>query len=206
LPGSRIFEEELQGKSTGKYKNNEIYNIKMIMNFLELAKQRCSIRSFIEKPIEKKKLEYILEAGRVAPSACNKQPQRIIVVQNAENIKKVQKAYRTFGSQCVFIICRDKRNELIRPFDNKCSGDLDIGIVTDHMMLAAREKGIGSVMVGLFDPGIITKEFNIPEYIQPTALLILGYPENGFLSENRHDKERKPLDETVMMEEYTLLQ
>ena len=172
------------------------------MNFLELAKQRCSIRSFIEKPIEKEKLEYILEAGRVAPSACNKQPQRIIVVQDSENIKKVQKAYKTFGSQCVLIICRDERDALIRPFDNKCSGDLDIGIVTDHIMLAAREKGIGSVMVGLFDPVIIRDGFNIPEYIQPTALLILGYPQNGFLSKNRHTTERKPIHETVMMEAY----
>jgi len=172
------------------------------MDFLELAKLRCSIRSFTDKPVEKKKLQRILEAGRVAPTACNKQPQRIIVVQNSENIKKVQKAYKTFGSQCILIICRDEREALVRVFDNKCSGDLDIGIVTDHMMLAAREIGIGSVMVGLFDPGIIRKEFDIPEYIQPTALLILGYPKNGFLDPNRHLTERKPMNETVMMDGY----
>jgi nitroreductase len=172
------------------------------MDFLELAKQRCSIRLFESRAIEKEKLDYILEAGRVAPSACNKQPQRIIVVQNETNIRKVQKAYKTFGSPCVLIICRDERDSLIREFDNKCSGDLDIGIVTDHMMLAAREKGVGSVMVGLFDPRIIRKEFNIPEYIQPTALLILGYPKNAFLDPNRHVTQRKPINETVMMEAY----
>jgi nitroreductase len=172
------------------------------MDFLKLAKQRCSIRSFTDRPVEKEKLRYILEAGRVAPSACNKQPQRIIIVQNPVNIEKVQKAYKTFGSQCVLIICRDERDALVREFDNKCSGDLDIGIVTDHMMLAAREKGIGSVMIGLFDPGIVRKEFAIPGYIQPTALLILGYPENGFSDANRHRTQRKPIDETVMMEEY----
>ena len=172
------------------------------MNFLQLAKQRCSTRSFSAKPIAEETLDYILEAGRIAPSACNKQPQRIIVVRNSANLKKVRKAYETFGSHCVFIICRDERDALIRPFDDKCSGDLDIGIVTDHMMLAAREQGIGSVMVGLFDPGIIRKEFTIPEYIQPTALLVLGYPEHGFSNENRHSTERKPLGETVMMETY----
>jgi nitroreductase len=172
------------------------------MVFLELAKQRCSIRSFAEKTVEPEKLEYILEAGRVAPSACNRQPQRIIVVRDLANIKKIKKAYKIFGSQCVLIICRDERDSLVRPFDNKCSGDLDIGIVTDHMMLAAREKEIGSVMVGLFDPRIISKEFNIPEYIQPTALLILGYPKKGFLDVNRHSTERKPIGETVMMEKY----
>ncbi|PKK90358.1 MAG: nitroreductase [Candidatus Wallbacteria bacterium HGW-Wallbacteria-1] len=173
------------------------------MDFLELARNRCSIRSFKDIPIEKIKLHYILEAGRVAPTACNKQPQRIIVVQSPENIEKVQKAYRTFGSQCVLIICRNERDALIREFDNKCSGDLDIGIVTDHMMLSAREVGIGSVMVGLFDPKIIRREFNIPSYILPTALLILGYPEKGFLDAGRHDTDRKPISETVMMEKYS---
>jgi len=172
------------------------------MDFLDLAKQRCTIRSFSDKTIEKEKLDYILESGRVAPSACNKQPQRIIVVQNEKNIEKVQKAYKTFGSKCVMIICRDERDALVRPFDDKCSGDLDIGIVSDHMMLAAREKGIGSVMVGLFDPRIIRNEFELPDYIQPTALLILGYPKEGFLDPNRHLTQRKPISETVMMEKY----
>ncbi|MDQ2087940.1 nitroreductase family protein [Herbivorax sp. ANBcel31] len=172
------------------------------MDFLKLAKRRCTTRGFTEKRIDKDDLDLILSAGRVAPTACNKQPQRIIVVQRPDGIFKVQKAYQTFGSQCVLIVCQDKRNPLIRPFDQKCSGDLDIGIVCDHLMLAARELNIGSVMVGLFDPGIIRKEFNIPEYIEPTALLILGYPSEGFLSSDRHKTERKPLEDTVMYESY----
>ncbi|VDN49155.1 Nitroreductase [Petrocella atlantisensis] len=143
-----------------------------------------------------------MSAGRVTPTACNKQPQRIIVVQRPENVFKVQKAYQTFGSQCILIVCQDKRDALIRPFDEKCSGDIDIGIICDHMMLAARELNIGSVLVGLFDPHIIRKEFSIPEYIEPTVLLILGYPTNGFLSPDRHKTERKPLEDSVMYETY----
>lgn len=158
------------------------------MDFFQLAKQRCTTRGFTDKHIPEKDLEYILHVGRIAPTACNQQPQRIIAVQKPKNIMKVQKAYRTFGSTCVLIVCRDRRNELIRP--------------CDHMMLAAREKGIGSVMVGLFDPAIIRAEFEIPEYIVPTALLIMGYPEE-FLSPERHSKDRKPLDETVMFECYS---
>lgn len=173
--------------------------------FFELAKQRCSIRSFTDRVIEKEKLNYILESGRVAPSACNKQPWRIIVIQNQENIKKIQKVYNTFSSQCILIICRDERESLVREFDNKCSGDLDIGIVADHMMLSAREQEIGSVMVGLFDPRIVRKEFTLPDYIEPTALLILGYPKDGFLDLNRHTSERKSITETVMYEKYTEL-
>ena len=173
------------------------------MDLLTLAKQRCTTRGFTDKKIEKEDLDKILEAGRVAPSACNRQPQRIIVVEKPENIKKVEKAYRTFGSPCVMIVCQDKSYPLIRPFDGKCSGDLDIGIICDHMMLAARELNIGSVMVGLFDPAIIRKEFGIPEYIEPTALLLLGYPADGFLNADRHKTERKPIRETVMYERWS---
>lgn len=173
------------------------------MEFLDLAKQRCTTRSFNDTAIPEEDLQKVLSVSRLAPSACNRQPQRIIVVREPENLSKVQKAYKIFGSSCVLIVCRDRRNELVRPFDNKCSGDLDIGIVCDHIMLAARELGVGSVMVGLFDPAIIRKEFDLPEYIEPTALLILGYPANGFLSPDRHQTERKPLYDTVMFECYS---
>lgn len=173
------------------------------MDFLKLAKQRCTTRGFTDKQIDKEDLERILSAGRIAPTASNKQPQRIIVVQRPDGILKVQKAYQTFGSQCILIVCQDKRNALVRPFDKKCSGDLDIGIICDHMMLAARELNIGSVIVGLFDPQIIRKEFHIPEYIEPTILLFLGYPVKGFLSPDRHKTERKPLEDTVMYHTYS---
>ena len=172
------------------------------MDFLTLAKKRCTTRGFMEKEILSKDLEQILSAGRVAPTACNRQPQRIIVVRRRENMVKVEKAYRTFGAPRALIVCRDRRGELIRPYDKKCSGDLDIGIVCDHMMLAARELEIGSVMVGLFDPAVITKEFILPEYLEPTALLFLGYPSKGFLDSERHAEERRPLCETVWYEAY----
>lgn len=172
------------------------------MSFIELAKSRCTTRGFTAQKIAKDDIATILSAGRIAPTACNQQPQRIIVVQQQKNIAKVEKAYKTFGSQCILIVCRDRRNELIRPYDNKCSGDLDIGIICNHMMLAARELNIGSVMVGLFDPLIVRNEFSIPDYIEPTALLLLGYPEKGFLSPDRHSTVRKPLTDTVMYEVY----
>lgn len=172
------------------------------MDFLDLAKKRCTTRGFTDRCISEEDLQKLLLSSRMAPSACNRQPQRIIVARQPETIQKVQKAYQTFGSSCILIVCRDRRNELIRPYDRKCSGDLDIGIVCDHIMLAARELEIGSVMVGLFDPAVIRREFCLPEYIEPTALLMLGYPSNGFLSPERYHTERKPLQDTVMFERY----
>lgn len=124
----------------------------------DVPKNRCSLWFIVKSCVfssAQKSFRTILSASRVAPSACNRQPQRIIVVREPENLLKIQNTYKTFGSPCVLIVCRDRRNELVRPFDNKCSGDLDIGIVCDHMMLETRELGLGSVMVGLFDPAII---------------------------------------------------
>ena len=172
------------------------------MKFLELAKQRGTTRGFTADAIGDGDLDYILAAGRIAPTACNRQPQRIIVVRRPEGIRKVGKAYRTFNAPCVLIVCRDARDALVRPFDGKCSADLDIGIVCDHMMLAARERGIGSVLVGLFDPRIIAGEFDLPDHIEPTTLLFLGRPEKDFPSPDRHATERKPLEETVTYERY----
>ena len=74
------------------------------MDFLTLAKKRCTTRGFMEKEILSKDLEQILSAGRVAPTACNRQPQRIIVVRRRENMVKVEKAYRTFDAPCALIV------------------------------------------------------------------------------------------------------
>ena len=171
-------------------------------DFLFLAKSRCTTREFSERVISDEHLNRILEAGRVAPSACNRQPQKILVVRSPENLRKAELACPLFSSQCVLIVCRDRRNELVRPSGNKCSGDLDIGIVCDHMMLQARELGIGSAMVGWFDPAIICGEFHLPADMVPAALLILGYPKDKFASPERHASERKPLNETVMFESW----
>ena len=78
------------------------------MDFLTLAKQRCTTRGFTGEKISDKDLNGILTVGRVAPTACNKQPQKIIVVQKEENIRKVSKAYKTFGAPCVLIVCIEK--------------------------------------------------------------------------------------------------
>jgi len=172
------------------------------VDFLTLAKQRCTTRGFTDRPLPESDLDRILHAGRVAPTACNRQPQRILVVRKPENLRKVEKAYRTFGAPCVLIVSQDRSDPLIRPWDGKGSGDLDIGILCDHLMLAARELGIGSVMVGLFDPGIVRREFHIPARFEPTALLLLGYPAEDFLSPDRHETLRKPLSETVRYETY----
>lgn len=147
------------------------------MKFIELAKNRCSIRQFSQKSVEKEKLDLILEAGLLAPTACNNQPHRILVIENEESLSKLRKCtpYH-FDAPIVLLICYDNSQSWKRSFDGKDSGDIDASIVTTHLMLQATELGLGTTWVGHFNPDTIKKEFSIPENITPVALLPLGYP------------------------------
>ena len=170
------------------------------MEFLEIAKKRYSVRSFLPKQIENDKLMKILEAGRVAPTGCNIQPQKIIVVQSKDGLEKVGKATNTFGAPLIMIVCADSDVAWKRTYDGKIITDIDASIVTDHMMLQATELGIGSVWKCAFKPEIIKEEFNLPKNVVPVNILVLGYADGEPASPNRHDSLRKPLKETVYFE------
>lgn len=148
------------------------------MNFTELAKSRYSVRAFSERRIEKEKLDKILEAGHVAPTACNNQPQQIYVLQSEEAIEKLKKVSKfVFGAKTVVMITSDRNREWKNPFTDKYhTGEIDCSVVCTHMMLQAWELGIGSCWVGYFDPDLVAKEFGIPKNEQVIALLPLGYP------------------------------
>jgi nitroreductase len=150
------------------------------MSFFELARERYSVRSYRDTPVEPEKLEYILEAGRIAPTACNNQPQRIRVITGAADLAKVDECtpYR-FGAPLVLLICYDRAVCWTRPFDGAKSGEVDASIVTTHLMLAAQEQGLGSVWVMYFDPAKASAAFNLPENIVPVAVLPVGYPAEG---------------------------
>jgi nitroreductase len=170
------------------------------MDFLALAKKRHSVRKYKPQPVEKEKLLKILEAGRVAPTAANRQPQRVLVVQEKPGLEKVSKAVKTFGAPLVLIVCGDQSEAWVRSLDNKSSIDIDTSIVTDHMMLQATELGLGSVWMGFFDTQILAEEFQLPDSLIPVNVLLIGYSDSPVLSDERHSTQRKPLSETVFYE------
>lgn len=129
------------------------------MNFLDIAKTRYSVRSYKDKRVEKEKLEQILEAAHVAPTAANLQPVRLLVVQEKEGLDKIGEAANIYSAPLAIIVCSDHSIAWKRPFDNKQTTDIDASIVTDHMMLEATELGLGTVWVCYFKPDIIKKEF-----------------------------------------------
>lgn len=172
------------------------------MDFLELAKTRYSVRKYEETKVEEEKLLKILEAGRIAPTAANGQPQRLIVIQEKEGLENLKKAANAYGAPLAIIVCSDHSATWKRPFDGKDTADIDASIVTDHMMLEATKLGLGTVWVCYFDPAIIRKDFNIPDNFEPINILVIGYSSGLAESPDRHDTKRKPLDNTVFYETF----
>ena len=147
------------------------------MNFYELAKSRWSVRSYKDTPIEDEKLQKILEAGRVAPTAKNFQPQRIYVAKSQEARQKLASVCRcTWDAPVVMVVCYD----LDRVCQSKYmpghhSGEKDASIVCTHMMLQAWELGIGSCWVGLFNADEVAQVLGIPSHIRVMGLMPMGY-------------------------------
>ena len=168
------------------------------MTFLELAKARYSVRKFKNDMIEDAKLEAILEAGRVAPTACNNQPQKIYVVKSEENRKKLAEECRfTFDAPVVLVIAYDKdRDWKNRRMPGYSSGETDAAIVCTHMMLEAWEQGIGSCWVGAFSADAVHDAISLPENVRVTAMLPIGYPADDAEPASFHSTYRE-LEDTV---------
>ncbi len=171
------------------------------MDFMELAKRRCSVRAYEDRKVEPEKLERILEAARIAPTAKNLQPVKLLAVQSGEGLEKVGKAANIYGAPLAIIVCADHQRAWTRPFDSKRSTDIDASILTDHMMLEATELGLGSVWICFFKPDVLREEFSLPEHLEPVNILAVGYASGASASPDRHDKARVPMDELVSYEE-----
>ena len=144
------------------------------MSFIESAKQRYSVRNYSDRKVEKEKLEKILQAAHVAPTAANLQPVRLLVVESKKGLEKIGKGANIYGAPLAIIVCADHNKAWVRPFDKKQSGDIDASILTDHMMLEATELGLGSVWVCFFKPDVIKKEFDLPDNLEPINILAIG--------------------------------
>lgn len=172
------------------------------MNFLELAKKRHSVRKYENKKVEEEKLLKILEAARIAPTAANFQPQRLLVIQEEEGLDKLKKAGNIHGVPLAIIVCSDHGTSWKRSLDRKDAADIDASIITDHMMLQATDLGLGSLWMCAFDPAVIRKEFNLPENYEPINILGIGYSAVPAESPDRHDTKRKPLGSIVFYETF----
>ena len=146
------------------------------MSFSDLARARYSVRKFKPQPVVPELLEQVLAAGQAAPTACNNQPQRILVVQSGEGLEKIRACTPySFHAPVVLVVCYHKKERWKRTrFDVAVIGEQDACIVTTHMMLAAADLGLGTTWVGCFDPAVLCKAFFFPDDVVPVALLPHG--------------------------------
>lgn len=172
------------------------------MDFLSLAKQRCSVRKYKKDAVEKEKLDKILEAARVAPTAANMQSHRLLVVSSDEGLQKLSKGVNYHGAPLAIIVCGDHSNVFVRPFDKKDMVSVDATIVADHIVLQAEALGLGSCWLTYFEPTEIRNQFNIPCNLEPVAIIALGYADMEKASPERHSRDRKMIDDFVFYETF----
>lgn len=168
-------------------------------SFLHLAKKRYSCRNYLKVPVKDDDLAYLLEAGRIAPSAKNYQPWIFLVINDPVIREKANVLYHRewFKEAPVIIVfIADHQQVALRSTDGKSYADVDVSIAIDHVTLAAADRGLGTCWIGSFDV-IATKElFNLPDTMEPIALLTVGYPADK-PDLQRHRIRRKPISEIV---------
>jgi len=169
------------------------------MEYTELIRRRESIRNYDPgRPVSKKILEKILDAGRLAPSACNYQPWKFILVSSPEILAKVKSAYsrdwfRDAPNVLVMLGIKDKA--WIRSYDGYNSVETDAAIAMTHIILAAENEGVGTCWIAAYDPEVLRKAINPGKNQVIFGITPLGYPRPGFRKSS--DKKRKPLEEIV---------
>lgn len=163
---------------------------------LELAQKRHSVRNYEPRQVEDDKLQYILEVARMAPSAVNYQPWKLYVVRDAVTLAALHKVYHRewfATAPCCIVVCGNHLESWHRGSDGKDHCNIDVGIVTQHLALAAAEQGLGSCWVCNFDVEACAELLQLPDGVEPMVLLPIGYAAEG----GKHEKSRKSLDEIV---------
>jgi nitroreductase len=168
------------------------------MDFSKLAKERYSVRKFSERPVEDEKLAAILEAGKLAPTAKNIQPQTVYVLRGEQALAAVDRSTKCrYGAGTVLLVCSDREKAWVNPFDSSYdSVDIDAAIVADEMILQAWDIGIGSCWVAWFDPAVIIQELSLPENLKPVIMIPVGYAAEDARPSVNHDR-RKNIDELI---------
>ena len=160
-------------------------------DFLDLAESRFALRQFSNKTIEQEKIDKLLRVAQIAPTAENKQPQKIYIITKDEDRKKLKTVTKyTFNAPMFFLVCCDKNIAWKHKTEDYISTEIDGSIVTTHITLEAHDLGLGSVIVRSFETQKLKDLFKIPENMIPIALLLLGYPKEGAKPSKLHFQKK----------------
>lgn len=167
------------------------------MEFRDVVKNRYSCKNFDGRKVEEEKLQAILEAGRLAPTAKNLQEQKVYIVESDDGLKKIDAVTPCrYHAGTVLVVAFDKENVFTYPGGRRDSGIEDASIVATHMILSAYNEGVDSCWVNFFDPDSLAKSLGLPENEEILMLMDLGYAAEGTKPLANHES-RKNINETV---------
>jgi len=169
------------------------------MDFTTLVESRYSVRSYKTDPIEEKKLQQVLQAARLAPTATNRQAFQFIVIHTEGRDEELKRIYRSdWFTQAPVVVCACgiPAENWVR-MDGKNYNDVDVAIAMDHLILAATNEGLGTCWIGAFDAEAAKEVLGLPEGVEPIAFTPLGYPAG-----EPKPKKRKELSELVRYERW----
>jgi nitroreductase len=165
-----------------------------MMEFSELIQKRYSVRAYTSKPVEQDKLNKILEAAILAPTAANRQPFRLIVIKTEGRQAELKRIYgRDWFVQAPFVVCACavKAESWVRK-DGKNYAEVDAAIAFTHLILAAHDLGLGTCWIAAFDPAAARDILKLPAELDPVAFTPLGYPADEWKT-----KKRRPSSELI---------
>jgi len=173
------------------------------LNFLNLVKERYSVRKYLNKPVQHEKIERCIEAARLAPSTCNSQPWRFIIVDDTELKEAIVRetygkvlSFNSFSKEApvLIVVISERKNlsaKIAGIMKKRDFSLIDIGIAAEHICLQAVEEGLGTCMLGWFDEGAIKKLLNIPRQKRIELIITLGYPDELV---KKKSKKRRDID------------
>lgn len=170
------------------------------MEFLDLLKNRYSVRAYHPKLVEDEKLQQVLDAARLAPTAANRQPFQIIVTHVAGKKEDLSRVYRYewfTQAPLVLCVCGVHKEGWVRSYDSFNGTLIDAAIVMTHIILAAADLGLGTCWIGAFEPQEARQFFKLPPDVEPVALTPLGYA-----ADNLRPKNRKPIEDLIRYEHW----
>ncbi len=170
------------------------------LSVIDAIRTRRSVRMFLDRPVEQEKLDQVLEAARLAPSASNRQEWRFVIVRQPETRKLLAGIAASQGHVCkaplVIVACADTDEHIMQ--NGQLCYPIDVAIALDHLSLAAVELGLGTCWVGAYDEDKVRQLLDIPSSIRVVQLMPLGYPADL----SPVEKVRLQLDKIVKYEHW----
>ena len=166
------------------------------MEFNTVLQRRYPCRSFTANPVEQEKVDRILEAGRIAPTAVNKQPVHVWAVSCPETLEAIKGVTRSnYGAPLILVVGCRPTDAWVRRYDGKNGAEVDASIVATYLMLAAENEGMATLWVGSFDPALLKGILPGSDGYELVAMINVGYPSEGSAPSAMHGSR-------VAMEEF----